>query len=63
MARYSTITPEEAYEEALSRIREAEKTGALELDYEGNDTGEPAISNWLFRFFLLGLYCGVDFSS
>ena len=26
------MTPEEAYEEALRRIREAEKTGALELD-------------------------------
>jgi hypothetical protein len=26
------MTPKEAYEEALRRIREAEKTGALELD-------------------------------
>ena len=29
------MTPEEAYEEALRRIREAEKTGALELDLSG----------------------------
>ena len=26
------MTPEEAYQEALRRIREAERTGALELD-------------------------------
>ena len=26
------MTPEEAYEEALRRIREAEETGAVELD-------------------------------
>jgi hypothetical protein len=26
------MTPEEAYEEALRRIREAEKTGTIELD-------------------------------
>jgi hypothetical protein len=30
------MTPEEAYEEALRRIREGEKTGALELDLSGN---------------------------
>src|SRR5271165_6993725 len=30
-----SMTPEEAYEEALRRIREAEKTGALELDLSG----------------------------
>jgi Leucine-rich repeat (LRR) protein len=29
------MTPEEAYEEALRRIREAEETGALELDLSG----------------------------
>ena len=29
------MTPEEAYEEALRRIREAEETGALELDLRG----------------------------
>ena len=29
------MTPEEAYDEALRRIREAEKTGALELDLSG----------------------------
>jgi hypothetical protein len=29
------MTPEEAYKEALRRIREAEKTGALELDLSG----------------------------
>jgi hypothetical protein len=29
------MTPEEAYEEALRRIREAENTGALELDLSG----------------------------
>jgi hypothetical protein len=29
------MTPEEAYEEALRRIREAERTGALELDLSG----------------------------
>jgi hypothetical protein len=26
------MTPEEAYQEALRRIRESEKTGAVELD-------------------------------
>ena len=29
------MTPEEAYDEALRRIREAEETGALELDLSG----------------------------
>jgi hypothetical protein len=29
------MTPEEAYEEALRRIRVAEETGALELDLRG----------------------------
>jgi internalin A len=29
------MTPEEAYEEALRRIREVEKTGAIELDLSG----------------------------
>jgi hypothetical protein len=29
------MTPEEAYEEALRRIREAEKTGAIELNLSG----------------------------
>ena len=29
------MTPEEAYEEALRRIREAEETGAVELDLSG----------------------------
>ena len=29
------MTPEEAYEEALRRIREAEETGALELVFGG----------------------------
>jgi hypothetical protein len=29
------MTPEEAYEEALRRIREAERTGAVELDLRG----------------------------
>ena len=29
------MTPEEAYEEALRRIRKAERTGALELDLSG----------------------------
>jgi hypothetical protein len=29
------MTPEEAYEEALRRIRKAEQTGALELDLRG----------------------------
>jgi hypothetical protein len=31
------MTPEEAYDEALRRIREAERTGALELDLSGWD--------------------------
>ena len=31
------MTPEEAYEEALRRIREAEKTGAIELDLRLSD--------------------------
>ena len=35
------MTPEEAYEEALRRIREAEETGALELDLSGwNQTAQ-----------------------
>ena len=35
------MTPEEeAYEEALRRIREAERTGALELDLSGQKKGE-----------------------
>ena len=29
------MTPEEAYEEALRRIRKAEETGAVELDLSG----------------------------
>jgi hypothetical protein len=29
------MTPEEAYEKALRRIREAERTGAVELDLSG----------------------------
>jgi hypothetical protein len=29
------MTPEEAYEEALRRIRDAEETGAVELDLSG----------------------------
>jgi hypothetical protein len=29
------MTPEEAYKETLRRIREAEETGALELDLSG----------------------------
>ena len=29
------MTPEEAYEEALRRIQEAEKTGAVELNLSG----------------------------
>jgi hypothetical protein len=29
------MTPDEAYQEALRRIREAEETGALELDLSG----------------------------
>ena len=33
--RSKLIIPEEAYEETLRRIREAEKTGALELDLSG----------------------------
>ncbi len=32
------MTPEEAYEKALRRIREAEKTGALKLDLTGMDS-------------------------
>jgi hypothetical protein len=32
------MTPEEAYEETLRRIREAEKTGAVELDLSGLGT-------------------------
>ena len=32
------MTPEEAYEEALRRIREAEETGAVELDLSGLET-------------------------
>jgi hypothetical protein len=34
------MTPEEAYEEALRRIREAERTGALELDLSGRKEGK-----------------------
>jgi hypothetical protein len=34
------MTPEEAYEEALRRIQEAERTGALELDLSGRKMGE-----------------------
>jgi hypothetical protein len=33
------MTPEEAYEEALRRIREAEETGAVELDLSGYNDG------------------------
>jgi hypothetical protein len=29
------MTPDDAYEEALRRIREAEETGAGELDFRG----------------------------
>ena len=36
------MTPEEAYEEALRRIREAEKTGALELYLSGWKEGKYA---------------------
>jgi hypothetical protein len=32
------MTPEEAHQEALRRIRKAEKTGALELDLSGFET-------------------------
>jgi hypothetical protein len=34
------MTPEKAYEEALRRIREAEETGALELDLSRWQEGE-----------------------
>ena len=34
------MTPEEAYEEALRRIREADETGALELDLSGRKDGK-----------------------
>ena len=34
------MTPEEAYEEALRRIRKAEETGALELDLSGQKEGK-----------------------
>ena len=34
------MTPEEAYEEALRRIREAERTGAVELDLSGLKDGK-----------------------
>jgi hypothetical protein len=30
------MTPDEAYEEALRRIRRAEETGAVELDLSGS---------------------------
>jgi internalin A len=37
------MTPEKAYEEALRRIREAEETGALELDLSGwNETTQKS---------------------
>ena len=36
------MTPEEAYEEALRRIQEAERTGALALDLSGWKIGETA---------------------
>jgi hypothetical protein len=35
------MTPEEAYEEALRRIREAEETGALKLDLSVWQRREP----------------------
>ena len=38
------MTPEEAYQEALRRIREAEKTGALELDLSGWNETAPGIN-------------------
>jgi len=34
------MTPEEAYEEALRRIRQAEETGAVELDLMGRKEGK-----------------------
>ena len=34
------MTPEEAYEEALRRVRKAEETGALELDLSGQKEGK-----------------------
>ena len=34
------MTPEKAYEEALRRIREAEETGALELNLQRSERGE-----------------------
>ena len=37
------MTPEEAYEEALRRIREAEETGALELDLSGGREEETGV--------------------
>jgi hypothetical protein len=37
------MTPEEAYEEALLRIREAERTGAAELDLSGMKEGEAEV--------------------
>ena len=36
------MTPEEAYEEALRRIRKAEETGAVELDLGRLDTSTSA---------------------
>jgi hypothetical protein len=46
------MTPEEAYEEALCRIREAEEAGALELDLSGiedSETGAQAFRNYSRR--------------
>ena len=38
------MTPEEeAYEEALRRIREAEESGVLELDLSGRKEGETGL--------------------
>ena len=36
------MTPEEAYQEALRRIREAERTGAAEIDLSGMKVGKTS---------------------
>jgi hypothetical protein len=37
------MTPEEAYDEALRRIREAERTGAVELEPGGLKQGKTGL--------------------
>jgi hypothetical protein len=39
------MTPEEAYEKALRRIRKAEETGAVELDLSGWNPTERAYTD------------------